>query len=56
MHLKRYLADWEDYPESTIDLIAADVNGDGKVNNLDRMILTRHLEHWEEYSELPYVG
>lgn len=56
VYLKRYLADWEDYPESTIDLIAADVNGDGKVNNLDRMILTRHLEHWEGYSELPYVG
>lgn len=36
---------------SVIDTIIGDVNGDGLVNNLDRMVLTRYLADWEEYTE-----
>jgi hypothetical protein len=53
--LTRYLAKWEDYPASVIDMNAADVNNDGSVNNLDRQILTRYLANWDEYAELPYA-
>ena len=56
MVLTRYLANWEEYPESCIDKVAADVNSDGTVNNLDRMVLTRHLANWQGYEELPYAG
>lgn len=34
-----------------LDVILGDVNSDGVVNNLDRMILTRYLADWEEYGE-----
>lgn len=56
MVLTRYLADWEDYGEDSINSIAADVNSDGLVNNLDRMVLTRHLADWEGYESLPYAN
>ena len=36
---------------SVIDTIIGDVNSDGLVNNLDRMILTRYLADWEGYDE-----
>lgn len=39
---------------SIINLSAADVNLDGKVNNLDKVILTRHLANWNDYAVLPY--
>ena len=32
----------------------ADVDCNGKVNNRDRLILTRHLANWEGYEVLPY--
>ena len=32
-------------------LIYGDVNGDGKVNNLDRLVLSRWLAKWSEYIE-----
>lgn len=35
---------------SVIDTIIGDVNGDGVVNNLDRMVLTRYLADWENYT------
>lgn len=54
--LTRYLADWDDYGEDSINKIAADVNNDGSVNNLDRMVLTRHLADWEGYEALPCAG
>ena len=34
---------------SVTDIIYGDVNGDGKVNNLDRLILTRYLANWPDY-------
>ncbi len=34
---------------TVIDTIIGDVNRDGQVNNLDRMVLTRHLADWAEY-------
>ena len=33
---------------------AGDVNGDGTVNNKDRLILTRYLAKWTGYETLPY--
>lgn len=33
------------------DVIIGDVNGDGKVNNLDRVVLTRYLADWDDYPE-----
>ena len=41
--------------EEKIDLLAADVNGDGKVNPLDKIILARHLADWQGYETLPYT-
>ncbi|MBQ5399182.1 MAG: starch-binding protein, partial [Ruminococcus sp.] len=35
-----------------IDYIIGDVNGDRKVNNLDRVYLTRHLADWDGYKEI----
>ena len=32
-----------------------DVNGDGKVNPLDKIILARHLADWQGYETLPYT-
>ena len=40
------VAKWDAY--QNIDLGAADVNLDGLVNNLDKVILTRHLAKWDE--------
>lgn len=39
-----------------VDMIVGDVNADAKVNQLDRVILTRHLAHWDGYDTLPYNG
>lgn len=36
------------------NMIAADVNGDGIVDTLDRMIVNRYLANWEGYNSLPY--
>lgn len=33
------------------DLLVGDVNSDGIVDNLDRMILSRYLADWAEYTE-----
>ena len=34
-----------------IDVLIGDVNNDGKVNQLDRVVLTRYLANWTEYPE-----
>ena len=34
------------------DVILGDVNGDSKVNNLDRVYLTRYLANWDDYQEI----
>ena len=39
-----------------VDTIVGDVNADAKVNQLDRVILTRHLANWDGYDTLPYNG
>ncbi|MBO5420426.1 MAG: InlB B-repeat-containing protein [Clostridia bacterium] len=36
---------------NVIDVIIGDVNNDGKVNQLDRVVLTRYLANWTEYPE-----
>lgn len=51
--ITRYLADWDGYTETDINMAVADVNNDGSVDNLDRLALTRHLANWEGYEELP---
>ena len=55
MALARYLAEWDDYPESVINMANADVNADAKVTNKDSMALARHLAEWDGYEELPYI-
>jgi len=32
------------------DVLVGDVNGDGKVNTLDRVVLTRYIAKWAEYT------
>lgn len=34
-----------------IDVLIGDVNGDGLINNLDRLMLTRYLAMWDGYTE-----
>ena len=34
-----------------VDVIFGDANGDGSVNNLDRLVLTRYLADWSGYTE-----
>ena len=38
------------------DVILGDVNGDSKVNNLDRVYLTRYLANWDNYKEINLVA
>lgn len=33
------------------DVLIGDVNGDGRVNSIDRMMLARYIAEWEGYSE-----
>lgn len=56
VNLARFLANWGDYTESTIDMAAADINQDGQVDNLDRSILSRHLANWEGYEDLAIIS
>jgi len=35
---------------TVVDVLIGDVNGDGEVNNLDRMTLTRFLADWDGYT------
>lgn len=37
--------------ENDADVLIGDVNEDGKVNTLDRVVLTRYLANWTEYPE-----
>ena len=34
------------------DVICGDVNGDGKVNNIDKVYITRYLAKWDAYQEI----
>ena len=56
--LRRYTAGWEIpviMPGLThINLAAADVNVDGKVDTGDAIILRRHVAGWPEYAILPW--
>jgi len=36
---------------NVVDTIIGDVNSDGVVNNLDRMVLTRYLANWQNYTD-----
>jgi len=35
-----------------VDYLCGDVNSDGKVNNLDKVILTRYLAKWNDYQNI----
>ena len=37
--------------EKELDVIVGDVNDDGKVNTLDRVIVTRYIANWSGYTE-----
>lgn len=56
MNISRYLANWDGYGASSINMSGADINGDGVVDTLDRMILNRYLANWEGYESLPNAG
>ena len=51
--LARYVARWSGYADK-VDMDAADVNADGKVNMIDSGILARHVARWSDYAVLPY--
>lgn len=51
--LARYVAQWTEYPASSLDLSVADVNNDKTVNTFDRTILARHVAMWTGYEILP---
>ena len=46
MLFSRFLADWDGYDESVINMGAMDINGDGKKDAKDRVILSRYLAKW----------
>ena len=51
MLFSRYLAKWDGYDASVINMGAMDINGDGSVTTKDRVILSRYLAKWgREYS------
>jgi len=52
MAISRYLANWDGYDASSINLSGADINGDGAVDTLDRMMLNRYLANWDGYESL----
>lgn len=37
---------------TVVDYLCGDVNSDGKVNNLDKVILTRYLAKWNDYQNI----
>jgi len=41
---------------SVVEYISGDVNGDGVVNKLDRVILTRYLANWNDYQEIDLLA
>lgn len=49
--LTQYL---EDKTSVTIDLVAADINQDGKVDEKDQVILSAYLAEWNIATKLPY--
>ena len=49
---KNYQAGGED-PEPPVTVIYGDVNGDGKVNELDEIVLARYNAEWDGYESLP---
>lgn len=55
LDLARYLSSPGDY-ECKLDLLYADMNGDGEVNALDSVIFARHIAGWLGYERLPYCG
>lgn len=56
MILSRFVAEWPEYNENTVNTAAADLNYDGKINVKDDMILSRHIAEWPGYEILPYVN
>ena len=37
---------------SVVDYLCGDVNSDGRVNNLDRVYITRYLANWNDYQNI----
>ena len=52
-NVQRYVAEWDGYDETTLDLEALDLDGDGQVTARDAAILARHLAEWEGYEVIP---
>jgi len=47
--LTKYLANWKGFTADTFAFDAADINGDGRVNPLDRGLLARHIAGMDGY-------
>ena len=54
--VSRYLAKWQGYDDSVIDMIACDVDKDGVLISTDNVIVSRYLAKWQGYLSLPYIG
>ena len=52
-YLQRYLADWDNYDDTTVDTEAIDLNLDGTLTTADAAILARHLAKWIGYETIP---
>jgi len=49
------LADWEGYTIESINVAGADLNCDGSIDTLDRLIISRYLADWDGYETLPQI-
>lgn len=54
-YFQRYIANWENYTEETVNLGVLDLNGNGSVDTIDAIILARHLAKWIGYETLPVL-
>ena len=50
--VKKVKFDTVDGVLSIRDVLYGDVNGDGRVNNVDRLVLTRYLAKWSDYNNI----
>lgn len=56
VYLQRYLASWDGYDKTKVNVEALDLNEDEIVNLTDAAILARHLAKWIGYDVLPIVS
>ena len=52
IHMNEVEFDTENGQIQVIDYILGDVDGNKKVNNIDRLYLTRYLADWKDYKNI----